>query len=260
MKTKLFYIVILLFCILSLNVLTVTCLASPDINDNLPSLSAMEIAISSSTGDAERIEALTSLIAMYSEQLEEYDRSNGNFVVGCVGLAGVILGLVVNMLSGKNKKNKLERPNYGIATLFALIPGVMTLCLYVFSTQCRRVVFFRGYLIYLEKELSELIEIPIVFNSNVVDKFGEFGTKTAGFWTMVVVVGLILSISCYLCFYFAISKDSFINDPSRSIVLFSIYLITVIAFIIACIVFVNDLRTNRDIPNQVYQYCLQFSS
>ncbi|MCH5260784.1 MAG: hypothetical protein J1F18_13565 [Lachnospiraceae bacterium] len=260
MKTKLCYIVILLSGILSLSMLTATCLASPDINGNLPSLSAMEVAISSSDGDTERIEALTSLISMYSEQLEEYDRSNGSFVVGCVGLAGVILGLVVNVFTTENKKNKLIRPNYGIATLFALIPGIMTLCLYVFSMQCRRVVFFRGYLTYLEEKLSELIGIPMVFNSNVVGKFfGEFGTMNAGFWVMGIVVVLMLLVSCCLCLYLATPKCFFTNASICSIVIFSIYVIVFIVFTISCIIFVYDLCTNGDIPNQVYQYCLQFS-
>lgn len=143
---KYFGVAVLLVCLLILCMAPATC---KGIDEQLQVLSAAEEAVPVPAGDVERIESLTALIVMYSEQLEEYDRSNGSFVVACVGFAGVVLGLAINLSISKKEKGERTRPDYGMAALFVLIPGTIALCLYVFSMQCRRVVFFRGYLTYL---------------------------------------------------------------------------------------------------------------
>lgn len=260
---KAHYMVILLCIILSFGMLTVVCLASnntiSDIDATLLSLSTVEDTEPSSAGDAERIEALISLIAMYSEQLEEYDRSGGSFVVGCMGIAGVILGLVVAFFSTENEKHKLVRPNYGVAFLFSLIPGIMTLCLYVFSMQCRRVEFFRGYLTYLEEKLSKLIEIPMVFNSKVVSTFfGEFMTMRMGFVVMAVVVVFVFLVPAERCLHTATAEGCSKCIFTKSGFVFWLFFAVLSVYGIACLIFVYDLCTNDVIATQVYQYCLEF--
>lgn len=234
--------------------------------------SATNVPVSSQAGDTERVEALTALIVMYSEQLEEYDRFSGSFVVACVGFAGVVLGLAINLAISKREEKKENRQNYGMAALFALIPGIAALCLYVFSMQCRRVVFFRGYLTYLEKELSQLIGIPMIFNDKVVPKFfGEFNTMNAGFLVMAIAVCIMLGVSIALCMYFILPNlthlklktgngpKAFLRENSRIIkdaVINIIFIVILTTFSYSCIVCVFDLCTNGSIPGIVYDFCI----
>lgn len=246
---------------------------------------------SAEVGDAERIEALTALIVMYSEQLEEYDRSNGSFVVACVGIVGVVLGIAFNLLTSRKEKEREKRPDYGMAVLFALITGTMALCLYVFSMQCRRVVFFRGYLTYLERELSELTGIPMVFNSEIVGSFlGRFHTMNAGFAVMGITVSVAFVVSLYFCLYFATEEGAIPNSGPCKLLrrlsqivsqifsklppkwfwrgirkffswLFrpSVGLFLIVAvFGVCCGICVYDLCTNSGIPKDVYDTCLTF--
>lgn len=252
----------------------------------------IEETASAQLGDAERIESLTALIVMYSEQLEEYDRSNGSFVVACVGVVGVVLGVAVNLFDIRKEKGERKRPDYGMAALFSLIPGTMALCLYVFSMQCRRVVFFRGYLTYLEGELSKLTGIPMVFNSRVVGKFfGEFATMQAGFAVMAITVGVAIAVSIYCCLHFATHEGAWSNSPPWKLLqalhqkvsgflskhlpkwcldffkkLFKLlswpirpsmlFVVMLLVFGVCCGICVWDLCHNDVIPKEVYDFCL----
>lgn len=253
----------------------------------------LEETASAQLGDAERIESLTALIVMYSEQLEEYDRSNGSFVVACVGVVGVVLGVAVNLFDIRKEKGERKRPDYGMAALFSLIPGTMALCLYVFSMQCRRVVFFRGYLTYLEGELGKLTGIPMVFNSRVVGKFfGEFATMTAGFGVMAITVIVAFAVSIYCCLYYATRDGQWSNSmlckllralhqkvsgfltkhlPKKILQFFkkilswlfcpsTLFGIILLVFGVCCAICVVDLCSNGDIPKDVYDFCLNPSN
>lgn len=277
---KYFGVAVLLACLLILCMAPAAC---KGIDEQLQVLSAAEEAVPVPAGDVERIESLTALIVMYSEQLEEYDRSNGSFVVACVGFAGVVLGLAINLSISKKEKGGRTRPDYGMAALFVLIPGTIALCLYVFSMQCRRVVFFRGYLTYLEGKLGELTGIPMVFNSKVVGKFfGEFKTMNTGFWVMGITVGAILAMSLVFCGYFALPVDGIQkikqwnswrklskgNISHKAIELCKVLVcflpLVLFALIFAVfswssIVCVIDLCSNGDIPDRVCDFCMTFS-
>lgn len=262
-----FAMLVLLVCLL---ILCTTQMACAKIDGQLQALSAPGKGASVQVEDAQRVEALTALIVMYSEQLEEYDRSNGSFVVACVGFAGAVLSLAINLFISKKEQGMQKRPDYRMAALFSLIPGVAALCLYVFSMQCRRVVFFRGYLSYLEEQLGQLTGIPMVFNSHVVTRFfGEFNTMNAGFAVMGITVFAMLVVSFSLCIYFVVPKGAFSKFKlwneikacflEKSHIIVGLFIILIVAvFSFSCVVCVIDLCSNGDIPNSVHNFCKQF--
>lgn len=224
----------------------------PDADDNI--LAGIADSETMNENKTENIESLTLLLVMYSEQLEEYDRSNGVFVITCISFCGVVLGIAITLVTGAKE---IKRPNLALAAVFALLPSIMTLCLYVFSMQCRRVAIFRGYLAYLEEKLSNLTGVPMIFNREVVPKFfGEFLTNICGPVVMILFIILLFIVSIWLCAYFAkspkvISKAGCGVKAGRAIlwILFALC-------IVFCVICAFDLATNDPVPGKVYEFCI----
>lgn len=240
---------------------------------------------------AEKIASLTALIVMYSEQLEEYDRSNGTFVVGCITLIGATLGVMLT-LNARGKKRESspnltlseqtlpkddidKKTRLALTAMFMIIPSAMTLCLYVFSMQCRRVAFFRGYLSYLEKQLSELIGTPMIFNQEIVGHFfGNFTTNQYG----PLVMGIFIIVILIICSIFLISLWlPVLRPPTVSFesikcilrklmrLLSSIGLLILILgtfFLCAwfCFICASDLIGNGGVPYDVYNFSMNIAA
>lgn len=202
-------------------------------------------------------------ISLYSAQLEEYDRTCINFVLTCIGFAGVIFGIIATLLNiQKNKQNNDSSQHTEsrviekvIAVLILIVPSMMTLCLYVFSMQCRRVAFFRGYLKYLEERLSERMEVPLLFNTKIVEEyFGKFTTNRIGPVVMGVFIAVILLISLLCSLYYA--KAFWNSGIGGKVVYILLFVLLPLFCIAACAVFTVDLSINDSIVKSVYEYCI----
>ena len=106
--------------------------------------------------------ALVKQISLYTMQLEEYDRLSANYMLICVGFVLVILLAVAFLLikgtfNSQKISSKSDNNSGIIALLFLTIPMITVLYMYVFSMQCRKVAIYRGYLGYLEDQLSNKI-------------------------------------------------------------------------------------------------------
>ena len=71
----------------------------PDADDNI--LAGIADSETMNENKTENIESLTLLLVMYSEQLEEYDRSNGVFVITCISFCG----RNCNYISNRSKRD-----------------------------------------------------------------------------------------------------------------------------------------------------------
>lgn len=211
------------------------------------------------------VAVLLEQISLYSDQLEEYDRANSSFVMTCIAFWGVIFGIVITLLARRKDKGgkaisneKNMQVDKALSMLFLTLPAIMTLCLYVFCIQCRRVAFFRGYLRYLEEEISKRIEVPLLFNDGIVGKFlGEFYTNRFG--PVVMIAFIFAIIAAGLVFSYRYSKDisqwAGTSCIQKMVYYFVLRVLPIIS-IAACALFTYDLLINDRIVEEVYQYCI----
>lgn len=54
---------------------------------------------------SDAVSSLDSLIALYTTQLEEYERLSANYIMTCVGFGGVVFGIIITLLELCKKKN-----------------------------------------------------------------------------------------------------------------------------------------------------------
>lgn len=129
-----------------------------------------------------RIDELISAITLYTTQLEDYDKSNFNSCMTCIGFVGGLIAVVGALLCSSMGNTNLIFLNEAVSVIILLIPAIVTLFLYNFSMNCRRSALLRGYSQFLEEELNEMIEkkdmlyssflIPQYYSSFPVNKFG----------------------------------------------------------------------------------------
>lgn len=244
--------------------LVTLCFACPAQAGALPLNEAELRALSEMAADAmeessvkgETIAALTSLIVMCNEQLEEYDRSSSIFVAACITFIGAILGVIITLYtSRKNKDGPQGKVSLASAALFLILPAATTLCLYVFSMQCRRVVFFRGYILYLEDLLNELTGVPVAFTSNVaLHFFGVFPTNQYGPLVMAFFIFIVFCVCGVFLHRLLKAVDSSVGKHP-GLYKGCCWLVFTVC-ILFCAVCARDLMTNNPVPEQVRQFCI----
>lgn len=213
------------------------------------------------------VDVLLEQISLYTEQLEAYDRGQGDAIMACITFGGVLISIVISLFVDKKNINKIVRGENSLkgkrimAILFLIVPSITTLSLYIFSMQCRRVAFFRGYLRYLEEELSKRVEVPLLFNNRIAGKFfGECITNIVGPWIMICFVLAIMGVGVVLVWRYSTFIKEEKQEEKRWCLKFGYYFLFRILpgiCIVACIVFISDLWSNSFVAEEVYQYCIR---
>lgn len=151
---------------------------------------------------------IISLINQYTSELEELDQLSITYIMTCIGVIGVILGIIATIYIN-NKKNNWQSTSYRIvAPLFLTIPVIISIFLGAVTLNCRKVAIYRGYLVYLEQSYNKLSgTIPQNYNTRVLQYLSKWGPSNPnGSVTNYLVdyAYLILIAVCFVvCFYCA---------------------------------------------------------
>ena len=111
------------------------------------------------------VSSLTSLLVSYTSQLEEYERACGTFTLSILSAIAAVVTITVTVCS------VWDASIWVIIAMCLVIPGLELIYLFVFSHYTRRVTFYRGYCVYIEKRLNELTgRRDYFFHKEVMDK------------------------------------------------------------------------------------------
>lgn len=159
--------------------------------------------------DAKKVDILMEAITFYTNQLEDYDKSNFTACISCIGFVGGIIAVIGAILSSESSVNDLLMSRV-VPTLLLLIPAIVTLFMYNFSMNCRRSAIFSGYVQFLEEQLNKEIDQKIMLYSSflISQKYATYKVNHYGPVAMFTVL-LIIFVICLACsFYFMICKSA----------------------------------------------------
>lgn len=113
-----------------------------------------------------RVDELMAAITLYTTQLEDYDKSNFNTCMTCIGFVGGLIAVVGAILCSSPGNSNYIYLNEAVSVIILLIPAIVTLFLYNFSMSCRRSALFRGYVQFLEECVNREFKKMICYIAN----------------------------------------------------------------------------------------------
>ena len=98
-------------------------------------------------------EMINEQIALYTQQIDSFDQLSTNYVMTVIGFVGVIAAAIMAMLGARKgltdksdceevKRERNKVLNRAISMAFLTYPGIITLFMYVFSVNCRKVALY----------------------------------------------------------------------------------------------------------------------
>lgn len=145
-----------------------------------------------------RVDELMAAITLYTTQLEDYDKSNFNACMTCIGFVGGLIAAVGAILcTSSNNSNSFL--NEAVSVIILLIPLIVTLFLYNFSMSCRRSALFRGYVQFLEECLNkEIGKNDMLYSKFLIPEYyAKFPVNKCGPIALIIFL-LILYIFSFL--------------------------------------------------------------
>lgn len=208
------------------------------------------------------IDVLFNSITFYTNQLEEYDRSNFTACMSCIGFVGGIISVIGAILCASSSvpANSVLMSRV-IPALLLLIPGIITLFLYNFAMNCRRSAILRGYVQFLEDQLNQMLgQKTMLYSSFVIpDKYAKFPVNKYGPIAMFVILTVIYVI-CLVC----APQFAFYEKTIRWYQQIDIFSVMGILFALGCIVlticYVIALTKNDEAMAEIKFACLNKST
>lgn len=117
---------------------------------------------------------IVQLIYSYTDQIERYESMSTWFSAFCIVCILVVLlsAAVLIIYQKKQDSGRKELCNMLLSGIFLIIPSIVTLYLYTFAMNMRKVALYRGYLSFLESQYNELTQMNVMlFDNGIVDRF-----------------------------------------------------------------------------------------
>ncbi len=156
-------------------------------------------------------DALISMITLYTNQLEDYDKAQFTACTSCIGFIGAIIAAIGGILCAP----AAEAPDGLLSSkilpaLFLIIPGVITLFLYNFAMCCRRISLMRGYLQFLEEQANAMLNQNIMqYNSYLMGKmYRDYSVNKRGPIMMALVLSVIFATSLGCAYHFVVRSGN----------------------------------------------------
>ena len=182
------------------------------------------------------IEMINEQMMFAIQQLDSLDQLSTNYVMTVIGFIALIITAIMAMLGTSkwlgNKDNTEENKvwikilNRTISMAFLTFPSISVLFMYVFAGNCRKVAFYRGYVMHLEDLLNSKANssnIESFFNHKSLELYGldgvsdfssfeeffgkSFFSMSCGSVVMIIFIFIILAISFILSRRFAKRAD-----------------------------------------------------
>lgn len=152
-----------------------------------------------------RVDELMAAITLYTTQLEDYDKSNFNSCMTCIGFVGGLIAVVGAILCTSSNNNGNSFQNEAVSIILLLIPLIVTLFLYNFSMNCRRSALFRGYIQFLEECLNkELGKNDMLYSKFLIPEYyAKFPVNSFGPYAMMIFLLILYIFSFLISFIFA---------------------------------------------------------
>lgn len=156
-----------------------------------------------------RADELMAAITLYTNQLEDYDKSNFNACMTCIGFIGGLIAAVGAILCTSLDAVSSNLLNETISIIILLIPAIITLFLYQFAMSCRRSALFRGYVQFLEKQLNEMTgSYDMFFSSYLIPEYyAKFAVNHFGPAALIIFLILIFTVSFVISIIFALKSS-----------------------------------------------------
>ena len=143
---------------------------------------------------SDELSTLTNLLVSYTAQLEEYERGNGTFTLSSITILVAFLTLIASM-------------NNDVTFILGClaVPAIELVFIFVFVHYTRRIAFYRGYCVFLEKRLAKLLNRKEFFFHVEVKKktMQVFGMGPA---VMIGALIILFIISFSFCLYLVIKN------------------------------------------------------
>lgn len=207
---------------------------------------------------SDKAEGIIQMIRSYTDQIERYENTITWCAVFSVACMLLIIIMVAEFIVKRNKESNNRTCYDGIlAGLFLTIPPIITLFLYVFSMNTRKVALYRGYLGFLEQEWNSLMKADIMFFDISIMKdfylFPSFLVNGIGPVILSVFIILFFALGFIMSMYFLRQMKS---SKMKSMLKLLQYVILII-----CVLFdglcVYSLSTNDYVSESVIEYCEQ---
>lgn len=158
-----------------------------------------------------RIDVIMETIMLCTNQLEDYDKSNLDAGMSCIGFIGIIITAVGAIMAAITPQNRAFF-NQAVSVILLFIPEMFVVFLYNFSMSCRRSAIYRGYLVFLEEILNEELGADyMLFNQQLIPKWlSNFSVNTNGPIVLAAFLIIIISLFFVVSYYFARQSKNFI--------------------------------------------------
>lgn len=152
-----------------------------------------------------RVDELMTAITLYTTQLEDYDKSNFNACMTCIGFVGGLIAAVGAILCTSSNNNSNSFLNEAVSVIILLIPLIVTLFLYNFSMSCRRSALFRGYVQFLEECLNkEMGKNDMLYSKFLIPEYyAKFPVNKYGPIAMIIFLLILYFFSFWISSIFA---------------------------------------------------------
>lgn len=200
---------------------------------------------------------ITTMIKLYTTQIERYESQStwfAAFSIVCI-LLTIILSVHLFLKRENTHANQRMSYNMSLSAILLVIPSIITLYLYVFAMNMRKVALYRGYLSFLEDQWNMQAESEeMLFDNEIIGRFfsfKEFLVNGLGPVVMVLFLLFAIVIGFGLSIYFERQlQDSVIKKGLRFMIVF--LMVICISFNGICSYY---LCTNDSVSKSVTEYC-----
>lgn len=202
---------------------------------------------------------ITQMIDTYTDQIERYESMSTWYAAFCAVCILTVFVFAINLMLRQSKEDEKRRQSYYIflSAIFLLVPSMVTLYLYTFAMNMRKVALYRGYLSFLERQYNNLTGMDIMlFDNGIINtafSFDSFLVNGLGPVVMAFFVVLALMVGFMASLYFAWKIDS-AKVKSRLKICIAVLAVVCVLFDGLCTYY---LSINDSVVASVISYCEQ---
>lgn len=207
----------------------------------------------------EQLNGIIKMIDSYTNQIERYENLSTWYAAFSALCIILVFGYAIYLILRRGRDDARKAPFYDslLAGVFMFIPAIVTLYMYVFAMNMRKVALYRGYLSFLEEQWNSLSGSEIMqFDKAIMPEFFSFQSFLVnGLGPVVMAIFIILAfgISFGLSIFYIKKLDASKIKTALSVLL-CILLIVCISFSGLCTYY---LSTNDSVVEAVVDYCLK---
>lgn len=200
---------------------------------------------------------IVQLINSYTDQIERYESMSTWFSAFCIVCILIVLLSAIALIIYQKKEDNGQKEFYNVflSGIFLIIPSIVTLYLYTFAMNMRKVALYRGYLSFLEGRYNELSQMDVMlFDNGIINTFfsvRSFPVNGLGPAIMIIFIIAAFFIGFGLSIYFA-KKLSHAKIKSRLKLAIIVLMAVCIFFDGLCCYY---LSINDCVMDSVISYC-----